>query len=207
MAELILDDQDTLTAAELDETIIAVQAGTSKVWRKVTPAELLALLGVSTEPDVKGQLIATMPMPAGTYSPYERPDYNNNFFPNWSIESGVTGFSLVDAPVSSNYGVSVAITDAVLVTPDLRINNAQLGWFFELTNGATIVGEALALINGTFIADLRATDDVNIQINIWAVPDALISTLTSIAFAFTPRTSFTIAASDDYNISLYTAEL
>ena len=49
MADLILDDQDTLTEAELDDTIIAIQSGSPKVWRKVTPAELLVLLGVSTE--------------------------------------------------------------------------------------------------------------------------------------------------------------
>ena len=208
MADVQLSDQDTLTEAELDSAIIAVQAGTSKVWRKVTPAELLTLLGVSTEPDVKGQLIATMPMPAGTYSRAAPPDYITNFFPNWSIESGITGFSIIDVPVSTAYGVPVAITDAVLVTPDLRVNNAQFGWFFELTNGDTIVGEALTLINDNNIGlSLRSADDADIQITALTVPNALISNLTSIAFFFFTASDFTIAASDDYNISLYTAEI
>ena len=205
MADVQLSDQDTLTAAELDDSIIAIQGGNPKRWLKVTPAELMELLGISTETDVLRQLIATMPMPAGTYSSYQSPDFNNNFFPNWSIESGITGFSLIDAPVSSFYGVPSSITDAVLVTPDLPVNNAQTGWSFELTNGNTVVGELLVPIDNISTPVLTSSDDTDIQIVVWAIPDEYISALTSVAFAFTPNSDFTIDASDDYNISLYTA--
>ena len=49
MADIQLSDQDTLTEAELDDAIIAIQGGDPKEWRKATPNELLTLLGVSTD--------------------------------------------------------------------------------------------------------------------------------------------------------------
>ena len=61
MADVQLSAQDTLTEAELDSAIIAVQAGTSKVWRKVTPAEMLTLLGV--RPEIRQKVATSTVLP------------------------------------------------------------------------------------------------------------------------------------------------
>ena len=48
MAERNLNDQPTLNETELADAIIAVQGGTPKQWRKVTPSQLVSLMGMDS---------------------------------------------------------------------------------------------------------------------------------------------------------------
>ena len=151
-------------------------------------------------------LIGSMPVPSGAYQGYGSPDFANNFLSPWTIAPGVTGFSLIDVPVSTFYGVGAVVTDAVLVAPALQITDAQTGWRFELSNGATLVGEIFLPFGSQITPTLTANDNVDVGLVVWVVPTRLIPSLTTQAFAFTPGGDFTLAASDDYSIKLYLQE-
>ena len=151
-------------------------------------------------------LIGSMPVPVGDYQRYSSPDYSNNFLSPWTIAPGVTGFSLIDVPVSSFYGVAAPVTDAVLVAPALQITDAQTGWRFELSNGATLVGEIFVPFGSQITPTLAANDNADVGLVVWVVPTRLIPSLTTQAFAFTPSGDFTVEASDDYSIKLYLQE-
>ena len=64
MAELNLDDQPTLNADELDDAIIAVQGGSPKQWRKMTPTQLISLLGLDV---YRRTHVATATVVPGSY--------------------------------------------------------------------------------------------------------------------------------------------
>ena len=118
MAELQLSDQPTLTDTELDDSIIAIQGGDPAQWRKVTPLQLLTLLGVG---NAQGQLIATMTLPTGDIDDGQR-------FENWVLESGIpSGFSVADRTIRGT-----TYTDTTLHVPKTRVIPAQQGWLVSL---------------------------------------------------------------------------
>ena len=137
MADLVLDDQPTLTQAELAECIIAVQSRDPKVWLKVTPAELLTLLSVGN--NAQGQLIATCSIPVGSH------DHVTVF--EWTVETGVTIVSVIELYATA-VGNRNPVTNGALEVPLTRQGRTtQIGWFVEITNGDTIVYERLFPFN------------------------------------------------------------
>ena len=132
MADVQLSAQDTLTEAELDSAIIAVQAGTSKVWRKVTPAELLTLLDVSTDDEStttttgsQGQLIATITLPTGTIT--------SSALHAWTLSSGI--------PSGISLAVFSGTDDVSLVIPKKRVADEQRGWLFAIVVNDVVEAE------------------------------------------------------------------
>ena len=152
-------------------------------------------------------LIATMPVPSGVYARYASPTYANSFLSPWTIAMGITGFTLMDIPISAFYGVKAIVTNGALITPALRITDSQTGWLFELHNGSTKVGEVIFSFSGQLSTPtLRASDNTDIGLLVWNVPEALIPNLPSTTFAFSPSKAFTVDANDDYKIKLYIQE-
>ena len=187
-----------------------VEDATSEVFGVVSGERLsqaVAAHGGGGTPTPERMLLATMPVPSGAYMSYGSPNFVHNFLANWAIEMGVTDFTLMDIPISTFYGVAAAVTNGALITPALRITDAQTGWLFELHNGDILVGEAIIPFSGIDTPPtLTAIDNADLGLLIWDIPTRLIESLTTTGFAVTPQRDFTIVDADDYTIKLYIQE-
>ena len=177
------------------------------IFRTTGGVEGLRAINLHPSRGSQRQLVATMPVPSGVYASYASPTYANSFLSPWTIAMGITGFTLMDIPISAFYGVKAIVTNGALITPALRITDSQTGWLFELHNGSTKVGEVIFSFSGQLSTPtLRASDNTDIGLLVWNVPEALIPNLPSTTFAFTPSKAFTVDANDDYKIKLYIQE-
>ena len=194
MAELNLDDQPTLTAAELADTIIAIQTGTPKQWRKVTPVQLVTLLGLGATP-AKGQHIATAQIPSGTYA-------IRDYVENWVLEPGApAGITIGDYVFN---GV-VQATNSRIMVPRVPVSSTQRGWYMELVEDGTVAAVAMVSFSyggwsyyGSYLIGEATDAIVTLAYTITASPH-LIESL------HLGNPNYTIATGDNVEVKLYIA--
>ena len=139
MAELNLDDQATLNAAELGDAIIAVQGGNPKQWRKVTPNQLLTLIGVTPTGSVVGQRIASFEVGVGSYT-------RNNLF-TWVLDPNTpTGFTVNDVTFGGTTYTDVRLSWTT--TESKRLADRHIGWLFQYKLDGVIFNEATYTLSG-----------------------------------------------------------
>ena len=149
MAELPLDNQPTLTDAELGDAIIALQTGNPKQWRKVTPLQLMTLLGypqtfpppTPTAVPLRGTYIARAAIPAGDKA-------FQQLITDWEFQPDIpSGFSF-ESPVFSG----ITYPNAYIKFPAVPVIDTQRGWYLELLEGGTAVSASMLMIGQPFNA-------------------------------------------------------
>ena len=203
MAELPLNDQPTLIDTELTDAIIAIQSGTPKQWRKVTPLQLLTLLGYPQDiptptppaPALKGQHIATAAIPAGTYAV-------RDYVENWVLESGIPAGITVKNYVFN--GIVQGVNSRIMV-PRVPVSSTQRGWYMELVEDGAVGAVAIVTFGypdqsyyGAWLTG-EATDAVVTFAYSTFVPLHLIESL------HLADPNYTISARDNVEVKLYTA--
>lgn len=85
---------------------------------------------------LKGTLLATATVAAGDYDALQ-------YIAPWVLESGVTELSVETLPGALLIGNDSDTASALLGLTGSRLSSSQLGWFFEVLNGTTVVAESL----------------------------------------------------------------
>ena len=82
---------------------------------------------------LKGRLIASVDIAAGNYELFQ-------YIEGWTIASGVTEVGTATLPAAAQFlGNSVDRPNALITLPTDRLKGSQLGWYFEVLNGTTVV--------------------------------------------------------------------
>ena len=81
---------------------------------------------------LKGRLVASVDIAQGSYELFQ-------YIEGWTIESGVTEVGTANLPAGVFLGNSVERSNALLTLPTDRLKGSQLGWYFEVLNGTTVV--------------------------------------------------------------------
>ena len=102
--------------------------------------------------DLKGRLVATLDITSQLYIDFQ-------FLEGWQIETGVTELGTENLPADIFFGNEVERVDALITLPNERINGSQLGWFFEVLNGTTVVNSFFKTFGGAATFGGRLTTD------------------------------------------------
>ena len=148
---------------------------------------------------LRGQLIATLEIPAGTYQS------GGDAFSGWTLEQGVTEITVVDFPGGGFYGNMVS--DAMIAFPSEQLSESQLGWFLEVDNGTIPVFTELKLFgysSSAFALEIVGTDDPNAMFTMRWPAAGTFSGVDEIGLIVSPFSSFTLAT--PYTFNLYVTE-
>ena len=148
---------------------------------------------------LKGQLVATLEIPAGTYTS------GGDVISGWAIESGITEVEVVDFPGGGFYGTMV--TDGMIAFPKDQFSNSQLGWYLEVDNGTIDVFRELKLFgysSSAFALEIVGTDDADVQFTMRWPAAGTFAGVDKIGLLISPFSNFTIA--NAYTFNLYVTE-
>ena len=148
---------------------------------------------------LKGQLLATLEIPAGTYTS------SGGLLTGWVLEAGVTEIEIIDFPGGGFYGAMV--TDGMIAFPLEQFSESQLGWFIEVDNGTIPVFTELKLFgysSSSFALEIVGTDDPAVQFTMrWPAANTFTG-VDRIGLTLNPFSSFTLAT--PYTFNLYVTE-
>ena len=148
---------------------------------------------------LKGQLLATLEVPAGDYTS------SGGLLTGWVLEAGVTEIEIIDFPGGGFYGAMV--TDGMIAFPLEQFSESQLGWFIEVDNGTIPVFTELKLFgysSSSFALEIVGTDDPAVQFTMrWPAANTFTG-VDRIGLTLNPFSTFTLAT--PYTFNLYVTE-
>ena len=146
---------------------------------------------------LKGRLVATATLPAAAHA--------DDTYVTWAIPTGITELSAETLPGGLLFSAPDAIDDALLLLPDDRFSNSQLGWFIEITKGTSVVSTRLELFGYTsgFGLSVKTSDDV-LDFIMSFFSRALFTGISKTAVAF--RLTEPVTTTEEYVISVYVTE-